>query len=41
MNARRKITISEWDAKYIGDCEQELLFEVIQAASYLDIKALL
>lgn len=40
ISARRKIVIGDWDAKYI-DCDQELLFEIIQAASYLDIKALL
>lgn len=40
LSVRRKIVISDWDAEYI-DCEQELLFEIIQAASYLDIKTLL
>lgn len=39
-NARRQSAITEWDAQYI-DCEQEVLFEIIQAASYMDIKALL
>ncbi|KAF8329485.1 S-phase kinase-associated protein 1A-like protein [Cantharellus anzutake] len=38
---RRKNThISGWDQQYMK-CEQELLFEVIQAASYLDIQSLL
>merc|ERR1711939_1020938 len=32
--------VDEWDAKYI-DVEQELLFEIILAANYLDIKSLL
>ncbi|EJT49853.1 ubiquitin-protein ligase [Trichosporon asahii var. asahii CBS 8904] len=37
-DARRKATeISEWDAKFI----QEMLFEIILAANYLDIKPLL
>lgn len=40
LSVRRKIIISDWDAIFI-DCDQELLFEIIQAASYLDIKALL
>ena len=30
----------EWDAKYI-DVSQELLFEIILAANYMDIKSLL
>jgi len=38
---RRKNTqIGDWDQQYIK-CDQELLFQVIQAASYLDIKSLL
>jgi len=37
---RRKTVIGDWDKQFI-DCDQELLFEIIQAASYLDIKALL
>jgi len=37
---RRKVVISDWDKKFI-ECGQELLFEIIQAASYLDIKSLL
>jgi S-phase kinase-associated protein 1 len=40
LGTRRRIIIDDWDANFI-DCDQELLFEVIQAASYLDIKALL
>jgi S-phase kinase-associated protein 1 len=40
LSVRRKIIIGDWDANFI-DCDQELLFEIIQAASYLDIKALL
>jgi S-phase kinase-associated protein 1 len=32
--------VSEWDANYI-DVEQELLFELILAANYMDIKSLL
>lgn len=38
--ARRKMVISDWDKQFI-QCDQELLFEIIQAASYLDIKSLL
>jgi len=37
---RRKAVISDWDKKFIN-CDQTLLFEIIQAASYLDIKPLL
>ncbi|KAF8318660.1 putative negative regulator sulfur controller-3 [Clavulina sp. PMI_390] len=40
LKARRSSPIDPWDAQYIT-CDQETLFEVIQAASYLDIKALL
>merc|ERR1719198_1476352 len=32
--------VSEWDAKFV-DIEQELLFELILAANYMDIKTLL
>ena len=32
--------VPEWDAKYV-DIEQELLFELILAANYMDIKSLL
>ena len=32
--------VSEWDAKFV-DIEQELLFELILAANYMDIKPLL
>jgi len=31
---------SEWDAKFV-DLEQEVLFELILAANYMDIKSLL
>ncbi|KAJ3364180.1 hypothetical protein AMAG_15409 [Allomyces macrogynus ATCC 38327] len=37
---RRSDDIDEWDADYI-DVEQELLFEIILAANYMDIKPLL
>jgi len=38
---RKKVTdISDWDQKYMA-VDQELLFEIILAANYLDIKALL
>jgi S-phase kinase-associated protein 1 len=36
----KQIIIGDWDREYIK-CEQEMLFELIQAASYLDIKPLL
>ncbi|KAI9672213.1 MAG: hypothetical protein M1831_002027 [Alyxoria varia] len=40
-DTRRKSTeIEEWDAKYM-QVDQEMLFEIILAANYLDIKALL
>merc|ERR1719266_49487 len=32
--------VSEWDAEYVN-IEQEVLFEIILAANYLDIKSLL
>merc|ERR1712110_191177 len=32
--------VSEWDAKFV-DIDQELLFELILAANYIDIKSLL
>jgi S-phase kinase-associated protein 1 len=39
--SRRKASdISEWDAKFI-QVDQEMLFEIILAANYLDIKPLL
>ncbi|EJD05862.1 ubiquitin-protein ligase [Fomitiporia mediterranea MF3/22] len=37
---RRTTDISEWDQKFI-QVDQEMLFEIILAANYLDIKALL
>ncbi|KAI9223987.1 putative E3 ubiquitin ligase complex SCF subunit sconC [Blastocladiella britannica] len=37
---RRSDDIEDWDAEYIN-VEQEMLFEIILAANYLDIKALL
>jgi hypothetical protein len=38
---RKKTTeISDWDAKFI-QVDQEMLFEIILAANYLDIKPLL
>ncbi|KAF7846054.1 hypothetical protein BT93_L5422 [Corymbia citriodora subsp. variegata] len=40
-DARKKTTdIEEWDAKFM-QVDQEMLFEIILAANYLDIKALL
>ncbi|WOO82048.1 E3 ubiquitin ligase complex SCF subunit sconC [Vanrija pseudolonga] len=40
-DARRKASeIGEWDAKFI-QVDQEMLFEIILAANYLDIKPLL
>ena len=37
---KRTTDISEWDQKFIT-VDQEMLFEIILAANYLDIKALL
>ena len=40
-DARKKSSdVEEWDAKFM-QVEQEMLFEIILAANYLDIKALL
>ncbi|KAJ7178828.1 Skp1 family, dimerization domain-containing protein [Mycena crocata] len=40
-DARQRMTnISEWDQQFL-DVEQELLFDIILAANYLDIKTLL
>ena len=40
-DARKRTTdISEWDQKFIT-VDQEMLFEIILAANYLDIKPLL
>lgn len=40
-DSRKKTTdIEEWDAKFM-QVDQEMLFEIILAANYLDIKALL
>jgi hypothetical protein len=40
-DTRKKTTeISEWDRKFI-EVDQEMLFEIILAANYLDIKPLL
>ncbi|OXV08368.1 hypothetical protein Egran_03869 [Elaphomyces granulatus] len=38
---RKKIEISEWDQEFLKVDEQEMLFEILLAANYLDIKALL
>ena len=37
---KRSTDISEWDQKFIS-VDQEMLFEIILAANYLDIKPLL
>jgi S-phase kinase-associated protein 1 len=37
---KRSTDISEWDQKFIT-VDQEMLFEIILAANYLDIKPLL
>jgi hypothetical protein len=37
---RQVSEISEWDQKFIA-VDQEMLFEIILAANYLDIKGLL
>lgn len=39
-NRRRTTDIDEWDQKFM-QVDQEMLFEIILAANYLDIKALL
>ncbi|KLO18625.1 E3 ubiquitin ligase complex SCF subunit sconC [Schizopora paradoxa] len=39
-NRKRTLEIGDWDAKFI-QVDQEMLFEIILAANYLDIKALL
>ncbi|KAJ5645595.1 hypothetical protein N7507_011606 [Penicillium longicatenatum] len=39
-NRRKTTDIDEWDQKFM-QVDQEMLFEVILAANYLDIKALL
>ncbi|CED82499.1 s-phase kinase-associated protein 1a-like protein [Phaffia rhodozyma] len=39
-NRRRVADIQDWDAKFIS-VDQEMLFEIILAANYLDIKPLL
>jgi S-phase kinase-associated protein 1 len=39
-SARPNLDIDEWDRKYM-DVDQELIFEIILAANYLDMKNLL
>ena len=39
-SADLSVLVSEWDAKFVS-VEQELLFELILAANYMDIKPLL
>ena len=39
-NRKRTTDIGEWDQKFIT-VDQEMLFEIILAANYLDIKSLL
>jgi S-phase kinase-associated protein 1 len=39
-NRKRSTDIGEWDQKFIT-VDQEMLFEIILAANYLDIKPLL
>jgi len=39
-NRKRTTDIGEWDQKFIT-VDQEMLFEIIRAANYLDIKPLL
>ncbi|KAF1775105.1 hypothetical protein PI124_g2197 [Phytophthora idaei] len=34
-------SVDEWDAKFVDVADQELLFELILAANYMDIKSLL
>lgn len=38
---KRSTEISEWDQRFISAVDQEMLFEIILAANYLDIKPLL
>ena len=38
---KRSDDISEWDRKFMKDIEKDALFELIQAANYLNIKGLL
>ena len=33
--------VGEWEARFVNDMPQELLFEVIKGANYMDISALL
>lgn len=37
---QRKLEMAEWDKRYIGN-EQDMIFELILAANYMDIKPLL
>ena len=39
-SAKMEEVVSEWDAAYV-DVEQEMLFELILAANFMDIKSLL
>ena len=39
-DTKRPVDIGEWDQQFIA-VDQEMLFEIILAANYLDIKALL
>ncbi len=38
-SANMNEVVSEWDAKFV-DLDQEMLFELILAANYMDIKSL-
>lgn len=38
---RRTTDISEWDESFITAVDEEMIFEVVLAANYLDIKPLL